>query len=325
MKLRRIGSAIAGAAALALVVTGCSGSSTPAATSAAGSAGSAASSAVASATSAAGSSLSSAKSAASSAIAGATGDSQVLTNAGEGKVTVGIKFDQPGLGQKNPDGSFSGFDVEVAKYVASKLGVPEGGITFVESKSAEREGLIDRGEVDYIVATYSITDARKEKVNFAGPYFVAAQDLLVKSDSTDITGPEAMAGKILCSVTGSTSAQKVKDNYAADVALQEYGTYTECVEALRSGAVDAVTTDNVILAGYAAQSPNDYKVVGNGFSNENYGVGIHKGDAAGAAAVSAALQEMITDGSWKKALESTVGPSGYTIPAPPTPSAQSGS
>ena len=320
MKLRRIGSAIAGAAALALVVTGCSSGSTTSATSAAASAASSATSAAASAMSGAESAMSSAAAGASSAAAGATGDSQVMTNAGEGKVTVGIKFDQPGLGLKNPDGSFSGFDVEVAKYVAGKLGVPEGGITFVESKSAEREGLIDRGEVDYIVATYSITDARKEKVNFAGPYFVAAQDLLVKSDNTDITGPEAMAGKILCSVTGSTSAQKVKDNYAQDVALQEYGTYTECVEALRSGAVDAVTTDNVILAGYAAQYPGELKVVGKGFSTENYGIGLKKGDTAGTEAINAAIAAMIADGSWKQALEDTVGPSGFTIPAPPTPS-----
>lgn len=320
MKLRRIGSAIAGAAALALVVTGCSSGSTTSATSAAASAASSATSAAASAMSGAESAMSSAAAGASSAAAGATGDSQVLTNAGEGKITVGIKFDQPGLGLKNPDGSFSGFDVEVAKYVAGKLGVPDGGITFVESKSAEREGLIDRGEVDYIVATYSITDARKEKVNFAGPYFVAAQDLLVKSDNTDITGPEAMAGKILCSVTGSTSAQKVKDNYAQDVALQEYGTYTECVEALRSGAVDAVTTDNVILAGYAAQYPGELKVVGKGFSTENYGIGLKKGDTAGTEAINAAIAAMIADGSWKQALEDTVGPSGFTIPAPPTPS-----
>ena len=320
MKLRRIGSAIAGAAALALVVTGCSSGSTTSATSAAASAAASATSAAASAMSGAESAMSSAAAGASSAAAGATGDSQVLTNAGAGKITVGIKFDQPGLGLKNPDGSFSGFDVEVAKYVAGKLGVPEGGITFVESKSAEREGLIARGEVDYIVATYSITDARKEKVNFAGPYFIAAQDLLVKSDNTDITGPEAMAGKILCSVTGSTSAQKVKDNYAQDVALQEYGTYTECVEALRSGAVDAVTTDNVILAGYAAQYPGELKLVGKGFSTENYGIGLKKGDTAGTEAINAAIAAMIADGSWKQALEDTVGPSGFTIPAPPTPS-----
>jgi len=315
---------MAGAAALALVVSGC-GSSTPTTpassiASAASSVASAGQSVASEAASAVDSAKSSVAGAVSSAVSGAVADSQVLTNAGEGKVTVGIKFDQPGLGLKNPDGTFSGFDVEVAKYVAANLGVPEGGVTFVESKSAEREGLIERGEVDYIVATYSITDARKEKVNFAGPYFIAAQDLLVKSDNTDITGPEAMAGKILCSVTGSTSAQKVKDNYAADVALQEYGTYTECVEALRSGAVDAVTTDNVILAGYAAQYPGELKVVGKGFSVENYGIGLKKDDAAGTAKINAAIAAMIADGSWRQALEDTVGPSGFTIPAPPTPS-----
>jgi glutamate transport system substrate-binding protein len=317
MRLAKIASAVAGVAALALVVSGCSSTSTPA-SSAASSAGSAVSSAAAGATTAAGSAAGAATSAAGSAAAG--GASQVMTNAGDGKLVVGIKFDQPGLGLKNPDGSFSGFDVEVAKNVAKQLGVDEANIEFKESKSAEREGLIERGEVDYIVATYSITDTRKEKVNFAGPYFIAHQDLLVKSDSTDITGPEAMAGKILCSVTGSTSAQKVKDKYAADVALQEYGTYTECVEALRSGAVDAVTTDDVILAGYAAQYPGELKLVGKGFSDENYGIGLKKGDTEGTAAINAAISSMIADGSWKTALDDTVGPSGFTIPSPPTPS-----
>jgi glutamate transport system substrate-binding protein len=325
MRLAKIASAVAGAAALALVVTGCSSSSTPTTpassiASAASSVGSAAQSVAGDARSAASSAVGSAKSEVSAAVSGAVADSQVLSDAGDGKLVVGIKFDQPGLGLKNPDGTFSGFDVEVAKYVAEQLGVPADGIEFKESKSAEREGLIDRGEVDYIVATYSITDARKEKVNFAGPYFVAAQDLLVKSDNTEITGPEAMAGKILCSVTGSTSAQKVQQTYAADVALQEYGTYTECVEALRSGAVDAVTTDNVILAGYAAQYPGELKVVGKGFSTENYGIGLKKGDAAGTAAINAAIVKMIADGSWKTALQDTVGASGFSIPAAPTPS-----
>ncbi len=334
MRFRRIATTVGVTAAAALVLAGCGGSGSPAASSvasAAESAVSAASSAISEATSAAAPAVSSARSEVSSVAAElktnvsealasvAAGSSQVVDNAEAGKVTVGIKYDQPGLGLKNPDGTYSGFDVEVAKYVANALGVPEGGVTFVEAKSAEREGLIERGEVDFIVATYSITDTRKEKVNFAGPYFVAAQDLLVKSDNTDITGPEAMAGKILCSVTGSTSAQKVKDTYAADVALQEYGTYSECVEALKSGAVDAVTTDNVILAGFAAQSPGELKVVGEGFSVENYGIGLKKGDTGGEAALNAAIGAMIADGSWEQALTDTVGPSGFTIPAAPTP------
>ena len=310
----RIGLLGAGAAVVALVASACGSTSSPAATTSASSVPAAASSPAGSASA----SVMAPESSAPGASAATGGASKVLADAKTGKLVIGIKFDQPGLALKNPDGSFSGFDVEVAKYVAKQLGVQESGITFKESKSAEREGLIERGEVDYIVATYSITDTRKQKVNFAGPYFVAHQDLLVKADNTDITGPEAMKGKILCSVTGSTSAQKVKDKYAADVALQEYGTYAECVEALKTGVVDAVTTDDVILAGFAAQSPGEFKVVGKGFSDENYGIGLKKGDITGTAAINAAIKKMIADGSWKKALETTVGPSGYKIPAAPT-------
>lgn len=238
------------------------------------------------------------------------------------KVTIGIKFDQPGLGLKTPDGSYAGFDVAVAKYVAGKLGVQESGITFVESKSANRENLLKTGQVDLIFATYSITKERQTEVDFGGPYFIAHQDLLVRADEKSITGPESLTGgKKLCSVTGSTSAQKVKDSYAKGVQLQEYSKYSDCVSALSSKAVDAVTTDDVILAGYAAQSQykGKVKVVGKGFTDEKYGVGIKKGDTTGVNAVNKALTQMIADGSWKKALESNVGPSGYAIPAPPTP------
>ena len=330
MRFRTIASVVAGAAALALAVSGCSSSSTPSASSVASAAQSVASqaqsvasqaqSAVSQAQSAASSAVGAAQSAVSAAVSGAVADSQVLASAKNGKLVVGIKFTQPGLGVKNPDGTFSGFDVEVAKYVANELGVDPANIEFVEANSAQREDLIAKGQVDYIVATYSITDARKQKVNFAGPYFIAHQDLLVKSDNTDITGPAAMSGKILCSVTGSTSAQKIKDTYAADVALQEYPTYSDCVDALLTGSVDAVTTDDVILAGFAAQHPGQLKVVGKGFSDENYGIGLKLDDTAGTAAINAAIVSMIADGSWKKALEDTVGPSGYTIPAAPTPS-----
>jgi glutamate transport system substrate-binding protein len=260
----------------------------------------------------------------SSAPAAASGEGLVQKAQG-GTLTVGVKFDQPGLGLKAADGTMSGFDVEVAKYVAKQLGVEESGITFKETPSAQRETALQNQEVDYIVATYSITDKRKQVVDFAGPYFIAHQDLLVTADNTSICGPNDLNGKLLCSVKGSTSAQRIKDTFAADVQLKEYGGYSDCVQALKTGAVDAVTTDDVILAGYAAQSPGQFKVVGNGFSNENYGVGIHKGDTAGNEAVAAALSKMIADGSWEKALQDTVGPSGYTIPAPPTPSAQSAS
>lgn len=234
------------------------------------------------------------------------------------KLTIGIKFDQPGLGLKKPDGTYAGFDVDVAKYIAKQLGVEESGITWKEAQSAQREDLIKKGEVDFIVATYSITDKRKNDVSFGGPYFIAHQDLLIQQTTTDITGPESLTGnKKLCSVKGSTPAQNVKTKYAKDVQLQEVGKYTDCVTALLNGTVDAMTTDDVILAGYAAQQPGKLKLVGKGFSDENYGVGLKKDDTAGKDAINKAIQAMQADGSWAKSLETNVGPSGYKIPAAP--------
>jgi glutamate transport system substrate-binding protein len=229
---------------------------------------------------------------------------------GGGKVVIGVKFDQPGLGLKEGNDN-TGFDTEVARYVAKELGYTE--VEFKESPSAQRETLLQSDQVKMIFATYSITDDRKQKVSFGGPYFIAGQDLLVKSDNADITGPDSLNGKKLCSVTGSTSAKKVKDNYANTVQLQEYDTYSKCVEALNSGSIDAVTTDNVILAGFAAQQQyqGKLKVVGKPFSEERYGVGIKKGDTELCGKINAALEKMVSDGSWQKALDATVGPSGF--------------
>jgi glutamate transport system substrate-binding protein len=234
------------------------------------------------------------------------------------KVTVGIKYDQPGLGLKNPDGTFSGFDVDVATYVAGQLGYKPEDIEFKEAPSGQRENLIQNGQVDYIVATYSITDARKEKVDFAGPYLITGQSLLVKADNTDITGPESLQNnKKLCSVSGSTPAQRIKDKYPG-VQLQQYDTYSACVEALKTGAIDAVTTDEVILAGYAAQSPGTFKIVGKPFSEERYGIGLKKGDTELRTKINDAITKMESDGAWKTAFDKNLGPAGITAPAPPT-------
>ncbi len=235
---------------------------------------------------------------------------------GGGSLTIGIKFDQPGLGQKTPDG-YEGFDVDVATYIAKELGVDAANIEWVEAKSADRETLIKNGDVDFIVATYSITDKRKAEIDFAGPYFVAHQDLLVRADDTSITGPKALDGKKLCSVVGSTSAQRVKDEYSKGTDLAEYGGYSECITGLESGAVDALTTDDTILAGLAAANEGKFKLVGEGFSDENYGVGLKKGDTAQRDKINAAIEKMESDGAWKASLEKHLGPAGYEIPEPP--------
>lgn len=251
---------------------------------------------------------------------GSTGDS---TNGG-GSITIGIKFDQPGLGLREGD-EYTGFDADVARYVAQKLGYSADQIKWHEAPSAERENLLENGTVDMVVATYSITDERKQRVDFAGPYFVAGQSLLVSADNTDITGPDTLDGKLLCSVTGSTSAQRIKDEHSQGVQLQESDTYSNCVELLAAGTIDAVTTDDIILAGFAAQSQNagKMKLVGDPFSEENYGVGLPKGSDK-CQAVADALTEMIDDGSWQKFLDDNVGETGYVPNAdlnPPTPEA----
>lgn len=226
-------------------------------------------------------------------------------------IRIGIKYDQPGLGYQ--DGrDYTGFDTDVARYVAHELGYSEDQIEWVESPSANRENMLSNNQVDMIFATYSITEKRLKTVDFAGPYFVAGQDLLVQADNTDITGPESLSGKNLCSVTGSTSAKKIQDKYSSDVQLVQQNSYSDCVVALNAGMVDAVTTDDIILAGLASTKANqgELKLVGNTFSTEKYGVGLPKGSDK-CAAVNAAINKMVETGAWEEAIKKNVGASGY--------------
>lgn len=232
------------------------------------------------------------------------------SDAEAGKIRIGIKFDQPGLGFKK-SGTYVGFDVDVAKYIARKLGYSEDEIIFKEAPSKQREAMLQNGDVDMILATYSITDERKKAVSFAGPYFVAGQDLLVRKDETGINGPEDLNGKRLCSVTGSTSAATVKKKFASEVQLMEQPGYAECATALFSGIVDAVTTDDIILAGLASAARGRLKVVGAPFTQEYYGVGIKKGNAEFAKKVNAAINEMVKDGSWQRAIEENTAGTDY--------------
>ncbi|MFI9007019.1 glutamate ABC transporter substrate-binding protein [Actinosynnema sp. NPDC053489] len=251
------------------------------------------------------------------AACGGASDDTLAGKAEDGKLTIGIRFDQPGLGQRRLDGKYVGFDVDVAKYVAAQFGVRESGITWREARSADREKLIASGDVDFVVATYSITDKRKEQVSFAGPYFETGQGLLVRYTDDEVKGPETLNGKRLCSVSGSTSAQKVKDQFARDVRLVEYGQYSDCVVALLAGNVDAVTTDEVILAGYVAENPELLKLVGAPFTTERYGIGLAKDDAKGRAEVSAAIEKMVSSGEWRSALERNIGQADVRLPEPP--------
>ena len=231
-----------------------------------------------------------------------------------GKVRVGVKEDQPGLGYLDAvTGERSGFDIDVARWIAAELGFSTDQIEFQKIPSANREQALINGDIDYYVGTYSITDKRKDQVGFAGPYFVTGQGLLVKADNTDITSDKDLAGKTVCSATGSTPIQNIKDNYP-DTKTTEFDTYSQCVEALKDGSVDAVTTDQAILIGYAAQEPDALKVVGEPFSVEKYGVGVPKDDAA----LRHFINKVFTDGgaTWTKIYDATLGASGTKVEQP---------
>jgi glutamate transport system substrate-binding protein len=231
-----------------------------------------------------------------------TGHSIVDKAKNEKTLTIGVKPDQPGLGLQNSAGQYTGFDIDVARYIAAKLGATK--INFVPTLSANREAFLQQGKVDMVVATYSVTAKRQKTVSFAGPYYIAHQDILVRDGDSTISRPDDLKGKKVCSGQGSASGDRIASLYGSAVNLIRLPGYGDCVNQLLGGQVEAVTTDNTILAGFAAQPQNQgkLKVVGTFFSNEIYGIGIKKGDTRGVQAVDKALQDMFSDGSWKAAL-----------------------
>ncbi len=237
--------------------------------------------------------------------------------AAAGEVTIGTKFDQPGFGLLNPaTNEPEGFDVEVAKIIAAELGIEEDGITWTETVSNNREPFIQEGRVDYVVATYTINDDRKEVVDFAGPYYQAGQDIMVASGNPlGIEGPDDLAGTTTCSVEGSTSAENIRTDYP-DAEITLFDVYSKCAEALKNGQVDSVTTDNVILLGIIAQDPESFELVDNPFTEEPYGIGLELANDDFRTFVNDVLEESFADGSWAAAWESTAGQFADT-PEPP--------
>lgn len=239
-----------------------------------------------------------------------------LADAGE--ITIGVKYDQPGIGFQEPGADApSGFDIEIGRILAAALGIEGDNIKWEETVSENREPFLQKDRVDLVIASYSITDERRAVVGQAGPYYVTGQQLLVREEDKDsITKPEDTEGKKVCSVSGSTSLQRMEDEYGASPV--PFATYSECVDQLENGTVDAVTTDGAILLGYAAENPDELEVVGEPFSEERYGVGYNKDATEMCQFITDTLQEAMDDGTWAEAFEATLGESGVETPEPPT-------
>lgn len=228
-----------------------------------------------------------------------------------GTIRVGTKYDQPGFGLANLEGVPEGFDVEIAKIIASELGIGEDGIVWSAAPSEIREEVLERDEVDIVVATYTINDERKERIDFAGPYYEAGQHIMVAADNTEITGPESFESgeHTTCSARGSTPSENIKPflaNEAEQLAL--FAEYSQCVEALDNGDVESVTTDNVILLGFIAEDPEAYKLVESGtFTEEPYGIGVQKGDDEFRNFINDVLEAAFADGRYQQAWDATAG------------------
>ncbi|TDL39641.1 glutamate ABC transporter substrate-binding protein [Arthrobacter nitrophenolicus] len=237
-------------------------------------------------------------------------DSPTLKRAeGRGQLIVGVKEDQPGFGYLDVvTGERSGFDVEIARWTAATLGFGGDKITYKAVPSVAREQALANGDVDIYVGSYSITDKRKQAVDFAGPYFKTGQGILVQKSNDKLKAKEDFQpGVNVCSITGGTPIQNIRANFPG-VKTTEFDTYSQCVESLKAGQVDAVTADEAQLLGFASQDPDALKVVGKTFSTELYGVGLPKGDTS----LRKAINTMFTDGqsTWSAIFQATLGSTG---------------
>ncbi|MEU4234091.1 glutamate ABC transporter substrate-binding protein [Nonomuraea sp. NPDC026600] len=244
---------------------------------------------------------------------------------GKKTLVIGIKTDLPGLGLQTANG-FTGLDVDIARYIARHLGVADGDVTLKKTTSDVREQFIEQGQVDLVVATYSISDDRKRKVSFAGPYLVTGQDILVLAGNTGITGVDSLRDKVVCGASGSNSPKRLAERFGgvADIAnawgrghLKILNGYGACLPLLQNSTVDAISTDATVLAGFAAQTPGRFRLVGKPFSTEKYGIGLRRDDKRGRDAVNDALAQMFKDGSWKRFIDADLGEFGAYFTTPP--------
>jgi glutamate transport system substrate-binding protein len=219
---------------------------------------------------------------------------------------VGVKFDQPLFGARNLSGESQGFDVDIAKLIASKLGIPPSRITWVETSSANREPFLQQGKVDFIIATYAMNDKRKQVINFAGPYILGGENMLVKKGNPlGIKGPEDMAGKKACAINGSEGNAVITQVYK-QAQFVPFDVISKCVEALKNGSVDVVVTTDLIEAGLVSKDPANLEMIPKPFTDEPWGIGIPKQDTDLCRFISNVLLDADKDGTYAKLYDATL-------------------
>jgi ABC-type amino acid transport substrate-binding protein len=221
----------------------------------------------------------------------------------KGEIAIGVKYDVPPFGFNNPSsGKVEGFDVDLGQAIADKLGVEP---KFIEAISDNRIPFLQDGTADVILSTMTINEERVGQIEFSDPYYIAKGRILVKEDNSEITGVDSLGGKNVCTALGSTYEATLKDQ-APDAKLKLVDSYSECLESLQNGSVDAISTDDVILTGMIIQD-DTLKLVGDELSQEPYGAGIKKGNTELQEFVNGVFSEYKDDGRYDETYEKWVG------------------
>jgi ABC-type amino acid transport substrate-binding protein len=228
-------------------------------------------------------------------LATACGDSRSDDSVLDAKtLVVGVRPDLPGLGFKTADGRFEGFDVDVARYVAGKLGKD---VRFTQVLAADRIPSLLEHKTDLVLATLSVTPDRKTQISYAGPYYLSYQDILVRSEDAGVRSVRDLKGRRFCTVEGSDATQRLAAVEGMSAQLRPARDYNECMAKIKTREVDAITTNDVILAGLIKRAGPGLRLVNAKFAEQRTGIGIRKGDPDGCEALNKAITQMYYDGT----------------------------
>ncbi len=216
------------------------------------------------------------------------------------------------------DGRIRGFDAGLAQLITRYILGDGTKYQFTQVTSSTREQVLINDQVDMVLATYSITPARAEKISFAGPYYTSQAGVLVKANNQTIQSYNDLAGKKVATQAGSTGPA-ILAQYAPKAVVQEFQTHQEALDALRQGRVDAYVTDYTLLLNALSLGTGDTRLAGTPFGAQDpYGVGLPKG-SDGVPFINAFLKKIEADGTWAKLWTVAIGQrTGSTaVPTPP--------
>lgn len=218
-------------------------------------------------------------------------------------LAIGISTNSPGVGLLH-DGEYSGFDVDVAQYVAQQLGYAKKQIIFVPVTPATANEMLTSRKVDLVVSALSMNEQEREDTQYIGPYLMTQQDLLIrKSDAKTITGPASLQGKHVCTVSGSGAGENITKEASAAI-IQERDSYLQCVTSLMVGESDAITADDAVISGLVTTKGKPYLMrVGQPIAQAPHAIRVYPDNVELGNKILTILRKMVQDGSWSKAAD----------------------